>query len=98
MWQVAKWPPKYSGIGWRTGLHTYGTNYLTSITKNAEHIERIVHHWDATSIAEREVGEWLNHQAGPGHKSPEMFRSIRDLGRPQRLLSEDGHRLSIAQW
>ena len=29
IWEVAKLPPKYGGMGWKTGLHTVGAHYLT---------------------------------------------------------------------
>ena len=41
-WEIAKLPPKYGGMGWKTGLHTFGAHYLTSIAKNATSIEDIV--------------------------------------------------------
>ena len=85
-------------MGWRTGLHTFGAHYLTSVAKNADRIEGIVPGWDAASIAEQEVGEWLHLHAGPDHDAAEIFTDIRMSRRVQGLRSEDGHHLSIAQW
>ena len=32
-WEIAKLPPKYGGMGWKTGLHTFGAHYITSLAK-----------------------------------------------------------------
>ena len=85
-------------MGWRTGLHTYGAHYLTSIAKNATCIEGIVPAWDAASIGKQEVDEWLVLHAGPGHDAAVMVNKIREFGLVGGLRSEDGHDLSIAQW
>ena len=37
-WEIAKLPPKYGGMGWRTGLHTFGAHYIASLSKNSERI------------------------------------------------------------
>ena len=42
VWDIAKLPPKYGGMGWKTGLHTFAAHYLTSIAKNATPIDNIV--------------------------------------------------------
>ena len=80
IWEIAKLPPKYGGMGWRTGLHTYGAHYLTSIAKNATSIEGIVPAWDAASIGKQEVDEWLHFHAGSGHDAAVMVNNIRKSG------------------
>ena len=32
-WEIAKLPPKYGGMGWKTGSHTHGALYIASLTK-----------------------------------------------------------------
>ena len=98
IWEVAKLPQKYGGMGWKTGLHTFGAHYLTSIAKNATSIEGIVPTWDAASIGKQEVSEWLRLHAGPGHDAAEMVNNIRKSGAVRGFRSEDGHTLSVAQW
>ena len=98
IWEIAKLPPKYGGMGWRTGLHTYGAHYLTSIAKNDTSIEGIVPAWDAASIGKQEVDEWLHFHADSGHNAAVMVNNIRKSGLVGGLRSEDGHELSIAQW
>ena len=44
-------------MGGKTGLHTFGAYYLTSIAKNATPIESIVPSWDVASVAQQDVGE-----------------------------------------
>ena len=97
-WEIAKLPPKYGGMGWKTGLHTFGAHYLTSLAKNANSIEGIVPRWDAAGLAKRDVDEWLRLHAGLGHNAAEMVNNIRNSGVVGGLRSEDGHALSVAQW
>ena len=59
VWDIAKLPPEYGGMGWKTGLQTFGAHYLTSIAKNATPIDNIVPAWDVASEARQDVGEWL---------------------------------------
>ena len=97
-WEIAKLPPKYGGMGWKTGLHTFGAHYLTSIAINATSIEGIVPNWDAAGLGKQEVGEWLHLHAGSGHDAAEMVNNIRKSGMVGGFRSEDGHALSVAQW
>ena len=85
-------------MGWKTGLHSFGAHYLTSIAKNANPIENLVPGWYAATVVQREVGEWLRAHAGPHLIASELATKIRKAGAVTGLLSEDGHRLSIAQW
>ena len=80
IWEVAKLPPKYGGMGWKTGLHTFGAHYLTSIAKNATSIEGIVPGWDAAGLDEQEIGEWMHIHASPGLDAAKMVNDIRLTG------------------
>ena len=59
-----------------TGLQTFGAHYLTSIAKNATHIDNIVPAWDIASEARQDVGEWLALHAGTGHDPADMVAKI----------------------
>ena len=87
---IAKLPPEYGGRGWKTGLHTFGAHYLTSIAKNATPIDNIVPAWDIASVARQDVGKWLALHAGTGHDPADMVVKIRKTGAVTGLLSEDG--------
>ena len=51
IYRIANLPSKHGGIGCRTGLHTFWTNYLPSQAKNATPIEDIAPGWDVASVA-----------------------------------------------
>ena len=58
-WDIAKLPPKYGGMGWRTGLHTFGAHYVTSLAKTATAVSSIVPSHDPEEVARREANGWL---------------------------------------
>ena len=58
-WDIAKLPPKYGGMGWKTGSHIYGAHYIASLAKNADSIRRIIQCFNPESVAERDAGDWL---------------------------------------
>ena len=58
--RLAQLPPKYGGMGLRSGLKTYGAQHLCSLAKSADNVERITGSWDLVSIAHRETGKWLS--------------------------------------
>ena len=62
-WDIAKLPPKYGGMGWRTGSHTYGAQYIASLAKTKEFVRRIIPNQNLVSIAERDAGAWLKDHA-----------------------------------
>ena len=96
-WEVAKLPPKYGGMGWRTGLHTYGAHYIMSLAKTADAVCSIVPSHNPELSAIRDAGRWLKDIAPPTISADEIVRSVRK--------SDDSHvghpaldmKLSIAQ-
>ena len=64
-WDIAKLPPKYGGMGWKTGSHTFGAHYISSLAKTADLVRRIIPDHNPEIIAERDVGEWLKKVAPP---------------------------------
>ena len=50
-WELAKLPPKYGGMGWRTGSHTFGAHYIASLTKTSERVCSIATSHDTSMIA-----------------------------------------------
>ena len=55
-WDIAKLPPKYGGMGWKTGSHTYGAHYIASLAKTAYSVRRILPSYNPERIAERDAG------------------------------------------
>ena len=95
-WTIAKLPPKYGGMGWRTGLQTYGAQYISSIAKTAKVVERIVPGYNPTEQAMRCANEWLIKHAGPAHDAATALKNIRtkDEKKPPQV---PGDNLSLGQ-
>ena len=75
-WIIAKLRPKYGGMGWRTGLQTYGSQYIGSVAKTADDVGRIVPAWNPTEHVMRNANEWLVDHAGPAHDSASALEKI----------------------
>ena len=95
-WNIAKLPPKYGGMGWRTGLQSYGAQYITSVAKTADDVERIVPGYNPTELVMRNANEWLITHAGPAHDAASTVRAIRTTP-AKRPPQEGGDRLSLGQ-
>ena len=95
-WKIAKLPPKYGGMGWRTGLQTYGAQYITSVAKTADDVERIIPGYNPTELVMRNANEWLMNHAGPAHDAATALRTIRTTP-DKKLPQEPGDRLSLGQ-
>ena len=95
-WTIAKLPPKYGGMGWRTGLQTYGAQYISSIAKTAKVVERIVPGYNPTEQAMRCANEWLIKHAGPAHDAATALKNLRtkDEKKPPQV---PGDNLSLGQ-
>ena len=63
-WRVAQLQPKYGGMAMRTGLYTHGAHHLTSLTKTASSVARIVGDYDLEDIVRREIETWLRKACG----------------------------------
>ena len=66
---------------WRYGLED-GTPHLWDAlpyihSKNATPIEDIAPGWDAASLAQRDIREWLTLHGGTGHNAVDMVAIIR---------------------
>ena len=59
-WRLTQLPPKYGGMGLRSGLRTYGAQHLCSLAKSAKNVEKIVGGWDVDAVAKRHIGDWLD--------------------------------------
>ena len=97
VWKIAKLPPKYGGMGWRTGIQTYGAQYITSIAKTADDVERIVPGYNPAETVTRNANKWLLDHAGPSFDAATALRTIRTNKVPKWPSQGTGHRLSLAQ-
>ena len=96
-WRIAKLSPKLGGMGWRTGLQSFGGQYLTSIAKNADMINMIVPEWKATELVMRDANEWLTEHAGPSFDAITALRTIQAPKVALWLSHKTGNGLSLAQ-
>ena len=94
-WEIAKLPPKYGGMGWPTGLHTFGAHYISSLAKTGNALKSLIPSYNPEEIAIRETNHWL-HEVGPATiDAKEAFRSVQNIGNHNLPWLEKG--LSIAQ-
>ena len=82
-WDIAKLPPKYGGMGWKTGSHTYGAHYVTSLAKTTDSVRRIIPDHDPASIAEYGATKWMQHFAPPDVTIKSMIKPSGTLTRPR---------------
>ena len=96
-WEIAKLPPKYGGMGWKTGSHTFGAQYISSLAKTADSVHRITPHHNAQHAAQREAGSWLTNIAPPGITVKSIMTAIQNPQRQQRSPDLSAINLSTAQ-
>ena len=77
-WELAKLPPKYGGMGWKTGSHTYGAHYIASLAKTSERVSCIATSHDTLSIAQHSASEWLRNIAPTTITIKSLVDSIRN--------------------
>ena len=96
-WEIAKLPPKYGGMGWKTGSHTYGAHYIASLAKTSDRVCSISPSHDTLSIAQRDASNWLRGISPTTITIRNMIEKIRNpLNKnPEPNLSKIN--LSIAQ-
>ena len=59
-WRLAQLPPKYGGMGIRSGLRTFGAQHLCSLVKSSCNVGKIVGSWNVDAVARRDTEDWLN--------------------------------------
>ena len=77
-WDIAKLPPKYGGMGWKTSSYTYGAHYIASLAKTADSIRRITPCYNPESVAERDAGEWIKNRAPSNVTTKSIMQVIRN--------------------
>ena len=77
-WEIAKLPPKYGGMGWKTGSHTYGAHYIASLTKTSAIVRSISPSHATLQIAETNADEWLRKIAPPEVTIKMIINTIRN--------------------
>ena len=89
-WGMARFQSKHGGMGLRTGLHTTGAQYLSSLAKCSEDISKFVPSWNGSKIAQEDTEWWLERQIESKIDVGDIYNKIRD--------DNNGHgNLSIAQ-
>ena len=83
-------------MGWRTGLQTYGAQYISSVAKTADDVERIVPGYNPTELVMRNANEWLVDHAGPAHDAASALKTIRTKAAGRRPHEISVH-LSLGQ-
>ena len=96
-WEIAKLPPKYGGMGWKTGSHTYGAHYIASLTKTCDHVSAISKIHAPLRINERAAGDWLRNIAPENVTIQTMMNSIRNAEENVRNPNLGKINLSTAQ-
>ena len=81
---------RIGGMGLRTGVHTTGAQYLSSLAKCSEDITMNFLGWNGSTIAQEETGWWLERQ----HDSEIDVKEIFDI---IRARSSEPLNLSISQ-
>ena len=77
-WEIAKLPPNYSGMGWKTGSHTYGAHYIASLTKTSACVSAVSPTHEPLRIAQPAAGEWLRNIAPESVTVQMMMNTIRN--------------------
>ena len=83
-WEVAKLPPKYGGMGWKTGSHTFAAHYITSLAKTAEAVCRITDKHNPLTIAQTNAAKWLSKLAPPNVTIKKIMLAIQNAD-PHRV-------------
>ena len=96
-WEIAKLPPKYGGMGWKTGSHTYGAHYIASLTKTSAPVCSISPSHATLPIAQRNATEWLHRIAPPNVTIEMMINTIRKPASYNSNQNLAKIKLSIAQ-
>ena len=96
-WEIAKLPPKYGGMGWKTGSHTYGAHYIASLAKTSDRVCSISPSHDTFSIAQRDASNWLRSIAPTTITIQNMIEKIRNPRQEQHEPNLSRITLSIAQ-
>ena len=63
-WKVAKLPPKFGGLGFRTGLEICGAQYIMSVIKCTAGIRRFAADWDPAKVIRADALKWLEKSLG----------------------------------
>ena len=95
--EIANLPPKYGGMGWKTGSHTFGAQYISSLAKTAESVHRITSHHNALDAAQQGAVPWLTNIAPSGVTVESVIEAIQNPQRQPRNPELLAINLSIAQ-
>ena len=96
-WEVAKLPPKYGGMGWRSGLHTFGAHYITSLAKTATAVSSIAPAHNPEDVARQETDWWLAEIAPSPITADKLVKAMRSPNTNSSTHPLLDKRLSIAQ-
>ena len=97
-WRQAQLPPKYGGMGLRSGLKTLGAQHAVSLLKTAPIVKAILKgKYDVKLIMKHETEAWLSEAVGRDVDTQFLVERLSQPLEESKLFNNYAQQLSLAQ-